>query len=186
MKKKDLNKFNGLSAVEFPIALKTFEEFNLACTACETYVTITQGIFARLRPRLAYFKQSKGPRGRALTEDFPDLGLLRGDRLEPFHGMERLELFDKQAKPFQALFWRRSCETAVRHRGTLWSAETGLTADQALVPDWLHGLSLGGVQFWTSQVWGRLLESNVFGTAASTVQVTKELFVNEMKTRLWS
>ena len=36
VKSKDLNKFIGLSAVEFPIALKTFEEFKLACTACET------------------------------------------------------------------------------------------------------------------------------------------------------
>ena len=43
-----------------------------------------------------------------------------------------------------------------------------------------------GGQFWTSQVWGRILESNVFGTAASTLEVTKELFVNEMKTRLLS
>ena len=42
-----------------------------------------------------------------------------------------------------------------------------------------------GGQFGTPQVWGRLLESNVFGTATSTLQVSKELFVNEMKARLF-
>ena len=48
----------------------------------------------------------------------------------------------------------------------------------------MHGCSLGVFQLWTSKVWGGILAGNDFGLTATTAETRKQLFVNEMKTRL--
>ena len=67
----------------------------------------------------------QGPRGRALDADIPALGLKKHDRLEPWTGLQDIgDEFD-QLQPtggtslVRVCFWRRSEETATRHRSPL-------------------------------------------------------------------
>ena len=78
---------------------------------------------------LVWRKQNSGPRGRALDADIPALGLKKHDRLEPWTGLQDIgDEFDQlqptEARPVRVCFWRRSEETATRHRSPL--LDTGL------------------------------------------------------------
>ena len=172
-------KIAGLSAVDCPWPLKTWADYDHACRRCEIHVTITAGLFPSLRAAMDYDKRPQGSRGFALVTDFPALGLIKGDRLEVHPGMERLELFHSRARPFDAVFWRRSAETMCRRRNPLFG-ESGVAPDKCMVPEPLHALSLGVYQFWISTVWHALMEANVFEHPEQTAGVRKQLFAREV------
>ena len=54
----------------------------------------------------AMLQYSTEYRGRIMTADYPTLGLLKNDRLEPSTTLPDVALFETTATPFQALFWR--------------------------------------------------------------------------------
>eukprot|EP00959_Pyramimonas_sp_CCMP1952_P306147 6407115-Pyramimonas_sp.AAC.1 len=114
----------------------------MAATGCEHKVAVTDEHFIQLRARLKFDRRKDGSHGRALIADYGPLGLFKGDRLEPSPHLPCLAWFDTKPRPFDVMFWRPSAETAVRHRSPLFSAITGI-APEILMPDWLHGLSLG-------------------------------------------
>ena len=115
-----------------------------------------------------------------MITDFPDLGLLKGDRVEVHAGMERLEQFHTAARPFNALFWRRADETMCRRRNPLFAEVTGLVPQRCMVPEPLHALSLGVYQFWISLCWFALMEKDVFLHGPNTVEVKKQRFIQEV------
>jgi hypothetical protein len=70
--------------------------------------------------------------------------------------------------PCRLLFWRRSCETHVRHRNPVFSTETGIVPERVLVIDWLHALSLGVYKYFISHLWHMLFKYNVYGIGQCT------------------
>ena len=79
---------------------------------------------ANVVAHLAWRKQNSGPCGRALAADIPALGLKKHDRLEPWTGLQYIgDEFDQlqptAARPVRVCLWRRSEETATRHRSPL-------------------------------------------------------------------
>ena len=160
----------GLSPITFPWDLKTWGDYSRACDSCEIRVEVTEDNFRQLRARLQFDRRSSGARGRAMVTDYPPLRLRKGDRLEPSPGLERTSLFDTKAKPFVVTFWRRGEETVCRRRNPLFSTTTGITPDRVIVPDWLHALSLGEFQLWTSRCWNDMMDANIFQGSATTAE----------------
>ena len=88
----------------------------------------------------------KGKEGRGLTlrDNYPPLGLLKGDRLEPWDGCTDISDFERIADfPARALFWRKSKERMAHHRNPIFSDDIGITPGKSCALDWLHILSLG-------------------------------------------
>ena len=87
-------------------------------------------------------------RGRALDADIP--GLKKHDKLEPWTGLQDIgDEFDQlqptAAHRVRVCFWRRSEETATRHRSPM--LDTGLhTSVNSLTNDILHTSRLGLVE----------------------------------------
>ena len=92
----------------------------------------------------------------------PGLGLEQGDRLEPTPAMTDVGGFDDLTPPVQATFWRRSSETLSWHRVAIFSEEFGISIPNSLVPDWMHGLSLGLVQDFLRWLLGVSFQNDVF------------------------
>ena len=170
----------GLSAVTFPCNMKSWEDYQHACARCEIHVEVTDAIFPRLRAALDFDKRPTGARGYCLSVNLPELRLLKGDRLELDSSMDRLSCFHTRPRPFTATFWRRSEETMCRRRNPLFMAHTGVQPHRCMTPEPLHVLSLGVYQWWISLVWYKLMDADVFSFAATTAEVNKELFVQEV------
>ncbi len=101
----------------------------------------------------------------------PELGLVKGERLETHPRMPDVgEGFDKSepSPDFRVLFWRRSLETSVRRRCQLFSRETGIVPDVALVVDWLHTRALGVYKLFITRFWHALFAANVVGVGEPT------------------
>ena len=103
-------------------ALKTMATFSAACDRYEIWISIAlidmhQRIFD-----LLYYNRSKSsvkPAGRVLRDNIADLGLLKGDRLEPNPDMPNHSAFDMYTvfdPPKRVVFWRGSAEGPCRHR----------------------------------------------------------------------
>ena len=75
---------DGFSPLGMPFPDKTHAAYDQACRACELEVLVPdRATLEALRARLEDDRRPQGARGRALLADFPALGLLKGDRLEP-------------------------------------------------------------------------------------------------------
>ena len=69
--------------------------------------------------------------GRALKVDMPQIGKEKNDRLEPCATVQDVgETFDNlvvdHSRPIRVCFWRRSEETAIRHRNPLLLSSSSL------------------------------------------------------------
>jgi hypothetical protein len=117
--------------------------------------------------------------------DFPELGLLKHDRLEPNALLEDVAAFDSISEfPAKVLFWRQSLETRARHRNPLWDASLGITLDSLMI-DKLHTLYLGPVSsFCCHALWQHIL-ADAFGTEAVGENLHFKS-VQVIKNRLWS
>eukprot|EP00969_Alexandrium_andersonii_P246987 10915701-Alexandrium_andersonii.AAC.1 len=86
-----------------------------------------------------------------VDRDMLDLGLRKGDRLEPNDDLPDIGLYESlDAFPRTVLFWRPSRETKVRHRNPLFDGPThadvlGISV-LSLAIDTLHTLNLGVYQ----------------------------------------
>ena len=98
--------------------------------------------------------------------DFPSLGLVVGDRLEPTKEHWDLAMIDVRNElpsgGLQLLFWRDSEETVTRHRDPLFGESTRLTPNHMLI-DTLHCLYLGVFQSFLSHLIRALGKGNCFG-----------------------
>lgn len=162
---------DGWDAVSLPWGPKTPEDYEEACGRCEQWrVVPDQATHTQLRALLDFDKRktSSSARGLALTQPYPKLDLLKGDRLEPNETLPDIGLFDELAVfPTQVLFWRRQVEGLTHHRNPLFSAETGISHESAAL-DWLHTLSLGVFQTWCSYTMHMLFKADAWQTYEGT------------------
>ena len=135
-----------------------------ACARCEIEVFVkTPALHNSIRARLFQDKRKAGSHGRALLEDVPAAGLLKGDRLEPGNDLPDVFQFDQRVPPFTCTFWRPALETRCHHRNPLWNLEVGCTPEHCLTIDWQHDCSLGVFQTYLGCLMHRLLELNAWG-----------------------
>jgi hypothetical protein len=110
------------------------EKYDQAAAACETHVVLDAAGHRKVRVLLAYDVSQKGSRGRALTTNVPEYGLLAGDKLEPSRGVPDIgEGFDKATAPVETVWWRPSNETKTKHRNPIYDPNLGITVDIQLV-----------------------------------------------------
>ena len=150
----------------------TGEDYEAACELCEKTVTLHSAAeHLDLRSKLRYDKAKQGIRGRVLSVDLPDLGLLAGDRLDPSEGCTDTGIgFDMHTDfPLTVTFWRRSLETKLRKRFPLFSVP-GVDCTFMTI-DLLHTLYLGPAQHFVIEcVWSTVCANvyNVSGPNEST------------------
>ena len=82
-KNHQLYQFKRLTNSSGPFPLKTRAQLEAATQKCEIRVTVMHDNYMRIRAYLDYDRRLDAPRGRALNFALPDLGLAKGDRLEP-------------------------------------------------------------------------------------------------------
>ena len=162
----------GVSVLGMPKARKTLEQYLEACAACELWVDVDDHAYATLRAALEYQKGKAGCRGRGLKVDVLVGGvqLLKGDRLEPHAGMMDVAAFDRKARPFRALFWRRSRETLTRRRNPLFANDIGLSPWATMAVDWQHCLSLGVFKTWASLAVHSLINVNAWNVPGAKAE----------------
>lgn len=169
-------------------AAKSFNVYSEACDRCEFLVDVTDENYHLLRAALRPDKRA-GPessRGWALVHAVEELGLERGDRLEPSPDMLMVTSFFTQPRPFQAKFWRRSLETAARHRNPLFSASLGVTPLTVIGVDSLHTVALGVCKYWSSRAAHALIDGNAFGVQRASDAVRFETSVASLRSLLFA
>ena len=116
---------------------------------------------------LHYAKGKDGPRGRALARDFPELGLLRGDRLEAGKWLLGVAKFDSVYYfPVPAYFWKQGVETRVTFCKALWDPTMVLRVD-TLAVDSLRAVFLGpALIFVGTVIFLLLVDCDFWGLAA--------------------
>ena len=165
-----------------PWRLKTHDSYTAACNRCEFWVAIpTREVHRSVLRLLAYDKRTSSKLasfGRALSEDLTihqsdgvTVELLTGDRLEP-HGLMRdhAEFDTVVCFPYEALFWRRSRETAARHRNPLFDPDIGIT-QHIISIDGLHTLNLGPYQRFCMYVFWTMIIRNVYGVSGGNQDI---------------
>ena len=182
------NRFDlrGISLVDFGEWTEADQNlYEQACRTCEVRVLIpSRAMHARIRALLVYDRRKKGSHGRALQVDIVDLGLLRGDRLEPTTDLPDVAMFDDITDfPVQVLFWRVSAETRVRRRFPVFGDDTMVTL-ACLAVDTLHTIHLGVVLVFVSYALWHLISENVYGFQGSTEDRLQQS-VSLMRARLF-
>jgi hypothetical protein len=187
----DWHTIAGIGPACLPWATKTLADYDAACANCEKWVVISRPeVYRHVRAVLAYDKGPAGSRGRALTVDVPELGLRKGDRLEPHAGMPDVAKFDTSAASdtLRVLFWRRSGETVSRRRNPIFNERTGITPD-IFVGDWLHMCSLGVYKVFISVLLHALFAANVFRISRHVCpshEAFVALCVGRLRDMLWA
>jgi hypothetical protein len=156
-------------------AVKTDEEYDMACRSCEYTVDVNRLRQGSLRAALAYDKDRRGGRGRCLQVDLADQGLQRNDRLEPTPEMCDVAGFDIRKAPFTVVLWRSSKETMCRHRNPLLNPEKTGIGLHTIGVDWMHTISLGVSQMVLGHLVWAFIGANVFqipGTAPNVLELT--------------
>ena len=161
--KKDWQTIAGISLHSLPWLEKDWGNYEASRSRCEIWVDVPANLFKRTRGLLLYDKRRDGNRGRCLAKDMPELGLCKGDRLEPSPSLMNCSAIDKMEPdgPARLLFWRRAFETMARRRCALFDPTIGLTPQLTLAPDWLHALSLGVFKFILAFLFRMMLERDV-------------------------
>ena len=128
---------------------RTHDDYIRACERCGHLVIIPDvKIYCSLRSKLYLDKEERRIFMALLIKGtLPLLNLEIGDRLEPNPEMIEYSIFDDDATSFRAarlrvLFWRRSAETAVRHRNPIFNSTIGVVCTLLSI-DALHTLNLG-------------------------------------------
>ena len=165
----DMHQTSGFRPGHLPWAAKDHDSYETACRRCEQWITLQSAAAAQNANVVAHFawhKQNSGPRGRALDADIPASGLKKHDRHERWTGLQDIgdgfdQLQPTAARPVRVCFWRRSEETATRHRSPLLDTELH-TSVFSLTIDILHTWFLGIHRRFLGWVWWRVLEGNLF------------------------
>ena len=138
--------------------------YDAACTACEIVVNtgaLSDEKWKALKKSLDMDVRKDGRRGMALKAAWPDLGLKKGDRVEPSDDVPDWQLLQER-KPERMTFWRQSKETAARHRNPLFSEELGTHLTQAFTADVMHTWCLGLHQQYVAAALWAVVASSVF------------------------
>eukprot|EP00959_Pyramimonas_sp_CCMP1952_P309829 6483375-Pyramimonas_sp.AAC.1 len=119
-------------------------------------------------------------RGRTVMKDFPDIrtdkvpdvGIRKGDRLDPSPDMLDTQQFDDISEfPITLVFWRPTANERCYHRNPLLNATIG-TGLHTFAIDELHALHLGVFKVYVAHVFWILLLANVF-EVSETLQEDK-------------
>ena len=157
----------GLSALGHEWGEHTVQVHHEAASSCEIECVLTRAAYSTVRACLEDDVRPKGNRGRCLIKGLPALGLSKGDRLERSPALPDTTAFDTlrpaAGSSVEVTFWRRSCETRIRHRCPLFSEATGLSPHKSLAIDWLHCLSLGLFLYYINAFVHAMIDSCAFG-----------------------
>ena len=162
-----LHRTVGVTMREVPWRNNIAGDYNEACEKCEIWVDVDRENHKRILRVLKYDKSQAGARGRALTEDLPELGLREKDRLEPsgeLLDVGRFEdlAFEGPADVRRVLFWRRNMESNARHRNPLFSERVGIQPETSLTVDTLHAVYLGCMKDFCKHLCWFLIMSRIW------------------------
>ena len=139
----------------------------------------------QIRALLFYDKRAGGARGLALRQDFPELLLRKGDRVEPWVGCADVASFESISEfPAKVLFWRSSCEDMTHHRNPLYSLALGVTPSSSSALDWLHILSLGVFQTWCAFAVHRMFRMDYWKTREGNAEARIALSCSRLSVNL--
>ena len=188
---QDYLAFEGFSPMSMPDPFKTHAMFSHACDVCEIQTPVFNWRqFLEMRASLLPDATRDGARGRALVKDMPALGLLRKDRLEPTGELNDVYSIDSLVQaaytPRRFLFWRRSCETHMRHRSPLFDDRIGLTFENCLAMDFLHNLSKGIFQTFCAYFFAAFFEADVLRTRIGNWEARVNSSVQSVRAMLFA
>lgn len=170
--------------LSWPFRLKNQASYNQACLACERVVVVrTKADLNKIVATLAYDHSSSGPRGRALRAALPEFGLEKGDRVEPSEAVADVGEISDLALPVRLTFWRRSAETATRHRNPLFKDPKVASVDLFAV-DELHCIHLGIYNFFVAATFSRVVDANIFQVSATNQETKRTLNVARLRAEL--
>jgi hypothetical protein len=181
----DVKSFNPFDSTWDPIG---HDDMERAVSACERLVHLSKVQYTKVKGAL-FYEKSKLEGGRVLKIDIPELGLKKGDRLEPHGGLPDVSMFDQIIVfPCRALFWRRGLETRCKHRNPLFDwigdLQIGVTLDTCQI-DKLHTLYLGPAQsFVVFSLW-QLIKADAFGTHKTGTEL-HQLSIMQIRSKLWT
>ena len=152
---------------------KSWGDYCADCQACEVWVQIgSKAQHTELRASMLF--DGRRGRGLALRADFPALGLVKGDRLEPHEGAQDIEAFEKlNTFPAFVLFWRSSNEQMAYHRHPLFNETTSTSPSGSCALDWLHTLSSGVFQFWIAIAMLHMFDVDFWKTSQTTIELLR-------------
>jgi hypothetical protein len=143
--------------------------YDTECRSHEKWVILDSSeLHRKARWRLVFKKKHKG---RALSQDIPELGLKQNDRLVAIPSMLDTMDFDKLSNleecPALICFWRPTQDAKVHHRNPLLDASLGIGITSFSI-DEMHCVHLGIMKVYIGTVFWRLLLANIFGLKLST------------------
>lgn len=171
---RDYFDVHGFSVLSTPQPQKTWHDIDMACRGCEIIVHLDWRSLVQVRVALRQDRRSEGNRGLSLVKDIA--GLRANDRLEPSSALaDVFAIFTFTAltwpdPPPPLTFWRRSMETACRHRSPIWSSGIGVTPNRILALDGLHVLSLGVIQVALGGYFSAMIQARAFGGSETNLQ----------------
>ena len=161
---------SGLSILSLPWKTHSDADFVQSWLHCEKFVTLTSAAqHRRLLDLLHYDSRPTGSLGRSLLQDFDELNLKVGDRLEPCNLLVDVgEQFNSLTEfPRTVLFWRPSEQTLCLHHCPLFDPLLGLSPTRSIALDTLHTLNLGVMNSLCKEVVWFFLAVCCLGVAAT-------------------
>ena len=173
----------GCSSSELRWYCSTADDYDAECSRCEKHIPISSIADRSLILRnLEYDSRQTGSHGRCLTADIQELGLVRGDRLEPSAVCRDVGRFEDFPIGEVATFWRKYEESLARHRNPVFMQDMGLGIDRCLSYDVLHCVHLGVLNCFCAVCLWQIIDSGVFGTAHTNDSLIH--IVNVIRNRL--
>eukprot|EP00972_Heterocapsa_arctica_P093460 13785154-Heterocapsa_arctica.AAC.2 len=186
--KEDWHQIDDAVFEQLPWIATCQADCEAACEMCEVEVVIpNRQHHARVRGLLAFDKKPNKGRGRVMEGDYLDLGLLKGDRLEPSSGCREIGVgFDAMAPgpyPITLVFWRRNAETAVRHRCPIMDLP-GCSV-HILMIDTLHCVYLGVVPIVLEACIWLCVINNVWRVGGAAAASRDEICISMIRAELF-
>jgi hypothetical protein len=148
---------SGFSPLNSPWTELTHDDMERAWRGCEKWRTLTENDHARVRAHLHYDKRRNGGSGRCIYKDFPELQLIKDDRLEPHPGLLDVAMFDP---------------------------DIGITLDSLMV-DKLHTLHLGPAMAWCCHALWQLILVDAWQTGVKGASLHHRS-VQYIRSTLWN
>ena len=156
--------WHGTSLTSLPWRERIPSDYHIACENCEITIEPTDEQWRRLRASLIYdhSDDTNAGHGRVLAMDVVELGLEKGDRLDPSPECRDIGGGFDRERPRKITMWRRSRETHSRRRNPFFVTELGTDIVSIGGSDWLHTFSLGVLLRWLGWFVRYLIDCNVF------------------------
>ena len=150
-----------------------YDDYDNACSRCETTVILSNESHSYLCDLLYYDKRGDGNHGLCLKHDakLRSLGLTAGMRVEPTETLPDIgAFFVINEFPFPVTFWNSSLETMTRHRNPLFQRRLGVSL-RSLTVDILHCFYLGNFQVFACYLLWHMLEHNVWDRTGTQEEI---------------